>query len=400
MHLGQTRKVYRGVVAKEIYPHPGQSDACHSGRRGKQEVLRQRVPDKPPLWGAEGAAYGGLPVAGKSASELGIRQIHTGDEHEPDDGSHQEPQACFGIADHNFLHGLHGSHQRAWPIVPLVRGHFLQDLGLDRGQLRLRLPDADPRPEAREGNVVAVVAVPAYLAQVEDDGEEDGRFRHAALGLPGAKRWERILVGQTEAGWQDADHFARDVAHSDLLADRVPVAIEQALPEGVGQNGDTVAAFDAIFREEAAAEQRRHLKDVQQVRIRRDRPYQAWVLRAEGQAACALTQNRQAAECRRSFLPEVHVARIGSDGIRRQQPNALPGDHKIAAIAIGQRLQNDRIDDGEDRSARADAESQRQYRGRREPRALPQHPQSIADVLNRYIPTSPTPHFAYLLQIG
>ena len=48
--------------------------------------------------------------------------------------------------------------------------------------------------------------------------------------------------------------------------------MENALPEGIGENGDAIAPFDTVVGEEGPAEQGRDPEDVKEIGIRRDHP--------------------------------------------------------------------------------------------------------------------------------
>jgi hypothetical protein len=145
----------------------------------------------------------------------------------------------LGAAYHGFLHRLDRSQQRAGAFV----GHIvLHDLGLDRVQLRLRLPHADARLEAPNGDPVAVVSIPGELRHVERCGEKHlgiGRAAHWLLGAGGPQR-----VGEVEADRPDADDFAGNIVEADGSSDDSGVAMKQTLPEGVSQDGHVVVAFD------------------------------------------------------------------------------------------------------------------------------------------------------------
>ena len=115
-------------------------------------------------------------------------------------------------------------------------------------------------------------------------------------GWLGAKCAERVLVREVEVGGQDADDFAGCVGEADGLADHVRVAEEGGLPEGVGENGDLIVALHGIVGEKRAAEQGRHLEDLEQVRQGGDGADELGMRGAEGQAAGSVPKESQAAE--------------------------------------------------------------------------------------------------------
>ena len=78
------------------------------------------------------------------------------------------------------------------------------------------------------------------------------------------------------------------------------------------------------------------------------------MLGPEGQTHGHVAQERQSTEGCGTFSPDIHVAGIGACGFSRKKTDALPSGHQTAAIVVSERLQKDRIDNGEDRRARTD----------------------------------------------
>src|SRR5882724_12655596 len=88
---------------------------------------------------------------------------------------------------------------------------------------------------------------------------------------------------------------------------------------------------------------------------------------------------------------------IGPGGLRRKEPNTFPRGNQAAAVAIGEWLQHNGIDNSEYCRTCADAQGQCQYCRRRESRTFAQHSHGMADVLDEYVQARRSPHLAHLL---
>ncbi len=118
----------------------------------------------------------------------------------------------------------------------------------------------------------------------------------------------------------------------------------------------------------------------QQVRRHADRA-DALGLAVAGQVLVAADRERD--------LLEPAVARPDVEVLRGREPvlhdaearRAVPEDDEAVGIRVGQRAQQERAGDAEDRGVRADAQRDREHGGEREPGRLPEGPERVAEVL-------------------
>jgi hypothetical protein len=87
------------------------------------------------------------------------------------------------------------------------------------------------------------------------------------------------------------------------------------------------------------------------------------------------------------------MPRIRSRRISGQTPNLLPGDYKLAAVAIAHRLEDHRINKREDSRAGPDTERERQKRGQCESRSFQQQTAREAQIFRELLKTVPAPRF-------
>ena len=253
-------------------PACGEQNAGRAADHRQQQAFGQRIPHQAPLGGAERHAHGGFAVARQRASQLRVGQIQAGDQHQPHDGGHQQPQGRSGIVHDGLLHRLHPGAQRAGAAVAAIR-RVREDLRLDRVELRRRLRQGDARIEPPQRDPVAIVSVPWELRHIERRGEKDGGLGRGAHGLAAApERAQHGSAGEVEVGGQHADHLARNIAEADAGADHARDRRETG--PAIAGNVRTATLswpWTPSSRDKRAAQQRMHLKDVEEIRNGRRR---------------------------------------------------------------------------------------------------------------------------------
>ena len=68
-----------------------------------------------------------------------------------------------------------------------------------------------------------------------------------------------------------------------------------------------------------------------------------------------------------------------------EEADALPDDDELAAVGVGEGLEEDAVDDAEDGGGGADAQGQGEDRGEREAGRLPQLPERIEQILSQVL---------------
>jgi hypothetical protein len=127
--------------------------------------------------------------------------------------------------------------------------------GGDEIDIGLRLPRRDAGFEARHD--VEVLAA-ALVLPVDRERERQQKFGL----LDAADRGDDLVIEQ-EPGTKDADHRELFAAEIEAAADDLRIGAEEALPQGVGQDGDRRFSGLVVLRLEQAAKERTGAEHVQ-----------------------------------------------------------------------------------------------------------------------------------------
>jgi hypothetical protein len=192
------------------------------------------------------------------------------------------------------------------------------------------------------------------LGRIDLQGDVDLlRFR----GVHGEVRRER------EAARQHPDDASGDSVELDRSAENRRITAEARLPEGVSEHGDGRATGAILLRREPSAEDRRRAQRLE--RVRRDESgAQPNRLSGPGQIRLIGLPGRDTREARTQPAVVEELA-VRDPGLRKVHP-AAPDHHPAVRLRVGQRRQEDRANDREDRGRRAHREGERRDRRRRE----------------------------------
>ena len=230
--------------------------------------------------------------------------------------------------------------------------------GRDPVHLRLRLVARDARLQLADDVVVLAVADLCGVGiQLE---------RHDDLGVERAAERRHHLAREVEALREHADHLIWLAVQDQRAADRGRIAAEAAHPGRVAEDGGAARAGGGVVRPEQPSECGAGAEHRQQVGGRPDR---ADPLR------CALAREVVVRADRDRELLEAAVARLHVEVLRGREPvlrdadagRAVPQDHQAIGVRIGQRPQQQRARDAEDRRVRADPDRERQHDGAAKP---------------------------------
>ncbi len=149
----------------------------------------------------------------------------------------------------------------------------------------------------------------------------------------------------------------RTTVQQNRLPDRVRRPAEAPLPQSVAEHDDVITARRALGGRERAASERGHGERLEQVRRRRRGTHALGFLPA-GQARVHLHVRREVREARRpgSIVHDFLHRQPGRVARRR----CVPDHDQPIGISVGQRLEEDGLDEAEKRGVRADAERERQ----------------------------------------
>ena len=307
--------------------------------------------------GAEGGADGGLAVAADEASELRVCQIDARDEEDAEDSGHEKPEPSGGAAYDDLFERLDVDGECAAGIaVHLIRRDLPDDVVGEDVEIFRGLSDRYAGLQTTECDAVAVVAVPSEVVEVDHERCDDFGVGPLA-GYWGGR--ELGGFGKVEVLRQDADDLVWRSGDLNGPSDDGGVAVEETLPESVTDDGDLLVAFDGLFGQEIPALRGLDAEDVEQVGLGDDSADEAGVIGAEADAGCALLKEGEIGEGGRLFAPEVGVAGIGS-GVGEEffeEAYAFPDDDEAPAVAVGEGLEEDAVDDAEEGGGGSDAEA-------------------------------------------
>jgi hypothetical protein len=224
------------------------------------------------------------------------------------------------------------------------------------------------------------------------DGEEvvvGARFEPSAAGFDLPRHHQRnphfgrvSNFSPDEPFGRDADDRERAAVERDLAVDDRRVCAEATLPRGVAQHGDGVRPRSPIlFGQEAAAERGAHAEHVEVVARRQVAP-DALVVAAAAQAHRREAVGEQPREDL-AAVAVVLVVEVRLDRHVRAVVERAEEFVKLTGSLDGQRAQQHRVHETEDRGVGPDAERERHGRNEREARTLPQPARAVSQVLQQ-----------------
>ncbi len=222
---------------------------------------------------------------------------------------------------------------------------------------------------------------------------------------------------QFEIRGQHANDFGAAVTKADRLADDVRIAAVASLPQPMAQNRQRrqrrwssrsgrrrarrwwrrLRLRGAVGVGEVAARGHRHAEHREDVGRGADR---ADLFRFAGLSGDrGATRRGDAGHAVERLGALAEVADIGNREREVEhvaRPQLGPHEHEARGIAVGQRPQQDAVDDAEDRRAGADAEGDRQNRDDSESRVFLERAQCVIEILQKGVHSSPQPSLAKL----
>ena len=167
-------------------------------------------------------------------------------------------------------------------------------------------------------------------------------------------------------------------AERDGLADDVGVAVETPDPDPVAEHDDLVAVRAIFLGAEGAAAQDRRAEQPEEIGGHPPRP-KLFGKRSAGEVHDTGVERRDVAKHLRllAVVHELGGRAAAVDALRRSRLQ----HHQPVGVGKRHRLEEDGVDDREDRGVGADAERQRRHRRGGEAPALPEHPQRLPQVL-------------------
>ena len=194
-------------------------------------------------------------------------------------------------------------------------------------------------------------------------------------------------IERQESCRQDADHGERLAIQRDVAADDVRGSTKTTLPELVGQDDHLVLARLVLVGGKDPSE---HGPGAQKLQAVRGNPHAGdpFRLARTREVQGGVVEGGEALELR-ALRPPIHehTGRNGDLGARRGN---LEGLNELTGLLVGQRLEDDRIDDAEDRRRRPDAQGKGQDRHGREPALARQRTDGVAQILQELARATPS----------
>ena len=182
-----------------------------------------------------------------------------------------------------------------------------------------------------------------------------------------------------KTGAHDSDDGERTFVEVDGAADEMGIGAEAAAPEFFADDRDGRGAGPAVLGNEGAAQERRHLQDVEEPGgnnggVRDER------FAAAGDGEIVLLISGQFGEhaVLRAHVLEIHIRNAGE--IHSFLRLGLEHNDELIGRGVRQWLEQNSVDDAEDGGVRADAESEGENRNRGEAEILAHHAERVTRV--------------------
>ena len=308
---------------------------------------------------AEGRADRELLAAAERPGQHEVGHVRARDQEDEAHRAEQHEQRRPHIADEVLV-----QRDDRRPPALVVRGVLGRKPRGDGVHLRPCAGDARAGLQAREHQEVVDPA--------------DGPF----FGREGEGNPEPAVLGETAPGREHADHGVLLAVGDEVAPDRSGVRAETRLPEFFREDRHAMAGLVVAGCEEPSGE-RAYAEDGEEVGRdvrRRDR----FRLSRTGQRHAVGGQDRHLLEDVVLRLPVEVVRRRDAEGLHAGEDvlrRNVRHDDEAVRVGIREGLQEDGVDDAEDRRVRADAEREDADRHGRKARVLPQHAERVSDVL-------------------
>jgi hypothetical protein len=251
------------------------------------------------------------------------------------------------------------------------------DVGLHGVELRLCLTRGGVGRQTADYGPVEVADERVAIV-----GRERGRPQDVHARWQRDERAELAGPGEPEVARQHADHRVALVVQRDGLADHRPVAAEPLHPEAVAEQHDRAVPFAVLVLTKQTPGLRLHAEHRQE-RRGGTADLDARRISAARHRLRGRPHRGDGVESRDAGLPQQVLA-----GGRRQRGvsprhcgNHRADDDEPFVMRVGQRPEQDRVDQREDRGVRPDADGDQDDDEQAEPWLAPHHPQSVADIL-------------------
>ena len=355
-------------------PQLASSSPARGAETGQHATFDDELQQHAGASGAQCDAHGDFTLPRFGTRQQKIGDIGAGNQQHEGDGAEQDEQGLLNIAEE----------------LVVQRGHFdgatLVRLGIrrfetfgDAIEFGLRMGLRDSGFEAGEGSETAVAAFGEVLGGASHP-ERDPSFR--------------LVRNSAEPGRHDANDGPGAAIELHGASDDGGVRTEASLPQAVAQDDDGVALRHfVLFRKEGPPKGGAHSKQVE-VRLGDNLRPDALGFIDTGERHGAGIERGHGLEGAALGAPIEVIGKGGAAALDLGALHVAPEFHQSRRFGIGQRAENDGIDDAEDRRVGADPECQGERGDDSEAGTLAQRARGVAEILAQHLDPSNGPHLA------
>ena len=368
----QARHVFRLQRLNPAHAGGRHHDAEQAADRREEDALGQELLQQPAAARAQRRADRELFLTSEGAREQQVGDVGAGDQQDEADGAEQHQQRTADVADDLLVQRHDAERQAAIGRIDVRK--VAPQPGGDGVHLGLRGGGAGAGLELGE-NVVVLAGADGGSVRRERQRQED-------LAVLGDPKRRHHLARQRESFGQHADDLERLSVERHRPSDDRWILPITPRPGAVVEDRRSRPARCVVSGFEEPAVQRPRAEHRQQVRGHADRP-DAFRFAVASQVEVRAKRDRDVLESR--------MTRLDVEVLGRREPvfrdvesrRSVPEDREPVGILIGQRSEQQRTGDAEDRAVGADADRDRQDRDSSQPRGPQKRANGIAEVLEQ-----------------
>ena len=338
---------------------PGDGEPGDAAGERQHHALGQQLADDAGPCGAQCEADGHLLLAPGEAGQEQVRHVGAGDEEHEADGAQQDQQGGADVSDDR------AGERRDLDAVLRVRLRVgFGQARRDRVHFRLRLAsgDAGLEPPHCTDAGMHLARPDEHVVPLLEEGVDVG------------------LAFELELGGNDSRHGEAAPVERERAPDYGGARTEAPAPQAATDEDHGCRTEPVVCGVEVTARHGVDSEDAEEVG-RDHLAAEVLGLPSSGHVGVLPAERGQALEAAAVLLP-VDEVRIG-DRHAREVRRRLAEPHQAVGIAVGQRLEENAVDDAEDGGVGADPERQRDHRDGREARVPGQHAQAVPNVLEQ-----------------
>jgi hypothetical protein len=338
----------------------GEGQSERAANAGEEKTFGEELADDADASRAEGGAESELAGPAGGAGEQEAGDVGAGDEQDKADGGEKDQEQRLDVSDEVVFQGEEGD---AYVFVGFgeVDGEVMGD-GIHIGA-GLREGDAGLKTADGMGAQVDASIVEGRIVPLADGGVD--------VAVDSVKG---------EAGRENADDLIGDAAKVDALTDDGGRCGEAAFPEAFAEDGDGASSEMIVVAGKGAAEDGLNAEGGEEG-CGNHEAVEAFGFGGAGKVVVLVAVDGHGGE---GFAGPLPVKEVGiADGGAVHAGILLVDGDEPAGIWVGQRIEDDSVDDGEERGIGADAEGQGEDGDGGEAGGFEEHAQGVTQVLEK-----------------